>query len=168
MKKWTLFAALAFTLSGALAPLAAQAQSKPLAYRVTADVVAAKVCIPRLTFNPGDTVVFRAEVADLSGARLDAAKIKALGLTGVVTLKDGTKIPLSFGVHPPFPNAPATDTYWAGAYYIKPDHPTGTLPYTVTVTDAAGNVVNFVPIGQANGLSVLTVAEKGPVTPPKS
>ena len=168
MKKWTFLAALAFTLSGAIAPLAAQAQSKPLAYRVTADVVAARVCIPRSTFNPGDTIIWRAEVADLSGVRLDAAKIKALGITGVVTLKDGTKIPLAFGVHPPFPNAPATDTYWGGAYYVKPEHPTGSMPWTVTITDAAGNVVNFVPIGQANGLSVLTIAEKGAVTPPKS
>ncbi len=102
-----------------------------------------------------------------SGVRLTADRIKALGVTAVITLKDGTKVPLAFGVHPPFPNAPATDTYWGGAYFVKGDHPTGTLPWTLTVTDAAGNVVDYTPIGQANGLSVLTIAEKAPV-PPKT
>jgi len=75
--------------------------------------------------------------------------------------------PPSFIPAGPFPNPPATDTYWAGSYFIKGDHPTGTLPWTVTVTDAAGNTVNFTPIGQNNGLSVLTIAEKAPA-PPKS
>ena len=162
MKLWTslAIACIAFAMA---APGVAGAQSAPgkaLAYRVFADVVAARICIPRNTFNPGDTIVWRAEIQDPAGVRLLDAQIKALGIQAVVTLKDGTKIPLKFGIHPPFPNPPATDTYWAGAYFVKGDHPTGTLPWTVTVTDAAGNTVNFAPIGQGNGLSVLTIAEK--------
>jgi hypothetical protein len=160
----------AFTLSAGLltAPLVASAQTKPLPYRITADVVAARVCIPRSTFNPGDTIVWRAEIEDAAGVKLTAAQIKALGITAVISLQDGTKIPLGFGVHPPFPNAPATDIYWAAAYFVKADHPTGTLPWTLTVTDAAGAVVSFQPIGQSNGVTVLTIAEKGAAAPPKS
>jgi hypothetical protein len=170
MKPWTPFAiaCVAFAVAG---PGIAGAQTAPagkgLAYRVFADVVAARICIPRSTFNPGDTTVWRAEIQDPSGVRLTDERIKALGITAAVTFKDGTKVPLKFGIHPPFPNPPATDTYWAGALFIKNDHPTGTMPWTVTVTDAAGNTVNFTPIGQNNGLSVLTIAEKAPA-PPKS
>jgi hypothetical protein len=167
MKTWTMFAALAVVLGG-LAPSAASAQSKPLPYRIYADVVAARVCVPRSIFNPGDTIVWRGEVDDASGVRLTAAQIKALGIVATINLKDGTKLPLSFGVHPPFPNAPATDLYWAVAWFVKPDHPTGTLPWTMTVSDAAGNTATFTPIGQSNGASVLTLAEKGVPAPPKS
>ena len=35
-------------------------------------------------------------------------------------------------------------------------------------TDAAGNTVGFTPIGQVNGASVLTLAEKGVAAPPKT
>jgi hypothetical protein len=163
MKTWTLPAVIAGIAFGLVTPGVAGAQTAPgkaLAYRVFADVVAARICIPRSVFNPGDTIVWRAEVQDLAGVRLNDAQVKALGITAVVTLKDGTKVPLKFGIHPPFPNPPATDTYWAGAYFVKGDHPTGTLPWTMTVSDTAGNTVNFTPIGQAPGLTVLTIAEK--------
>ena len=167
MKMWTLLAALAVSACG-LAPSAASAQSKPLPYRIYADVVAARVCVTRSVFNPGDTIVWRGEIDDASGVRLTAAQIKALGIVATINLKDGTKLPLAFGVHPPFPNAPATDLYWAVAWYVKPDHPTGTLPWTMSVSDAAGNIATFTPIGQSNGASVLTLAEKGVAAPPKS
>jgi hypothetical protein len=167
MKTWTFVAALAFVVCS-LAPTGASAQSKPLPYRIFGDVVAARVCVPRSVFNPGDTIVWRGEVDDAAGVRLTAAQIKTLGIQAVITLKDGTKLPLAFGVHPPFPNAPATDLYWAVAYFVKPDHPTGTMPWTMTVTDAAGASVTFTPIGQTNGASVLTLAEKGVPAPPKS
>jgi hypothetical protein len=170
MKNRTLSAALSFAICAVGGAGMAGAQTlpggaKPFAYRVVADVVADRVCIPRLTFNPGDTIVWRAEIAGPTGVRVNAAQIKAVGLQAVVTLKDGTKVPLAFGVHPPFPNAPATDTYWSGAYFVKGDHPTGTLPWTLTVTDNAGNTVPFVPIGQANGVTVLTIAEKAAAAP---
>jgi hypothetical protein len=166
MRRSSLSAVFALALCGATT-LPAAAQTKPLPYRLYADVVAARVCIPRSTFNPGDTIVWRAEVQDAAGVRLTADRIKALGLTAAVTLKDGTRVPLAFGIHPPFPNAPATDTYWAGTYTVKMDHPTGTLPWTATVTDASGNTASFTPIGQSNGTTVLTIAEKGAAAPAK-
>jgi hypothetical protein len=168
MKIWAPFAALAVLSLGALSPQVASAQSKPLPYRIFADTVQARVCITKSVFNPGDTIVWRAEVEDASGVRMTADQIKAKGIAGTITLADGTKLPLSFGVHPPFPNAPKTDLYWAAAWYVKPDHPTGTLPWTLTVTDNSGALVTFTPIGQANGASVLTLAEKAVPAPPKT
>jgi hypothetical protein len=129
-------------------------------FRVTADVVAAEICIPQSIFAPGDVIVWRAEVQDNAGVRILADAIKARGITAVVTLKDGTKVPLRFGVHPPFKNAPKTDTYWTGALFVKPTHPTGTLPWTLTVSDNTGAKATFTPIGQSVGLSVLTIAKK--------
>jgi hypothetical protein len=168
MKTWAPFAALAVMAVSALAPQAASAQSKPLPYRIYADTVAARVCITRTVFNPGDTIVFRAEVDDASGVKLTADQIKAKGITGTISFADGTKLPLAFGVHPPFPNAPKTDLYWAVAWYVKPDHPTGTLPWTLTVTDSSGAIATFQPIGQSNGATVLTLADKAAPAPPKT
>jgi hypothetical protein len=162
------FIALAIALFAAITPLAAGAQSKPLPYRVYGDVVADRVCTPRLTFNPGDVIVWRVEIQDAAGVKLTADRIKALGITGVITLKDGTKLPLKYSIHPPFPNAPLTDMYWDATYKVAPDHPTGTMPWTATVTDASGNTVTFTPIGQSNGASVLTIAEKGAAAPTHS
>jgi len=148
-----------------IAPLMAGAQTKPLPYRVYADVVADRVCTPRLTFNPGDVIVWRVEIQDAAGVKLTADRIKALGITGVIKLKDGTSLPLKYSIHPPFPNAPLTDMYWDATYKVAPDHPTGTMPWTATVTDASGSTVSFTPIGQVNGASVLTIAEKGAAAP---
>ena len=159
---------LALALFAGSAPLTAAAQAKPLPYRVYGDVVADRICTPRLTFNPGDVIVWRIEIQDAAGVKLTAARIAALGITGVITLKDGTKLPLKFGVHPPFPNAPVTDMYWDATYKVAADHPTGTMPWTATVVDTSGNTVTFTPIGQSNGASVLTIAEKGAAAPAHS
>lgn len=162
MQRKTLLAGLAATAAVAgISPLAARAQSKPLAYRIAAEVVADRICIPQTIFNPGDVIVWRADITDPSGAKIDKVKAAALGLSAVVSLRDGTKIPLAMSVHPPFPNAPATESYWSASWKVQPTHPTGTLPWTLAVTDTAGNQVSFAPIGQGIGLGVLTIAEKG-------
>jgi hypothetical protein len=141
-------------------PAAAAAVPAPPGFRLSADVVAAQICIPQSIFAPGDVIVWRAEVQDNNGVRLLGDAIKARGITAVVTLKDGTQIPLRFGIHPPFKNAPKTDTYWTGSLFVKPGHPTGTLPWTLTVMDSTGAKATFTPIGQSVGLSVLTIAKK--------
>lgn len=164
MKTSALLGAAAVLLS-ALVPAAAGAQSKPQAYHVMADVVHVQTCVIQQVFNPGDTIVWRADVTDPAGVRVPADKIAALGITAVVSLKDGTKVPLRFGVHPPVPSAPAHDSYWAGSYHIAADHPTGSLPWTLTVADKAGNTVVFTPIGQSIDASVLTIAQKGAPAP---
>ena len=45
---------------------------------------------------------------------------------------------------------------------LRADHPTGTLPWTLTATDTQGRTGTFTPVGQASGAAVLTIAQKGP------
>ena len=58
-----------------------------------------------------------------------------------------------------------TEYYFGASYKFALDHPLGTLPWTLTVTDNAGNSVDFQPIGQATGASVLTIADKNAPPP---
>lgn len=160
---------------------AARAQAAPPAppvtagdktYRLFADVVTSgqgapgiqgALCVTQTVFFPGDVIVFRAVIADgATGTVLTSADVQSRGIKAVVTLSDGTSVPLRLGSHPPAPAAPAHSTYWAGADKTTPDHPTGTLKWTLTVTDAAGNTTKFAPMGQDNGETVLTLAQKAP------
>jgi hypothetical protein len=139
-------------------------------YRLVADVVTSGVgrpgvqgapCVTQTVFFPGDTIVFRAIVADgPTGTPLSSADIARLGVVGVVTLSDGSKVNMALKSHPPPPNAPAHNTYWSGSIGIPVSHPTGTLKWTFTVTDKAGHTVNFAPMGQDNGETILTLAQK--------
>jgi hypothetical protein len=100
-----------------------------------------------------------------SGVPLTQADVDARGLQVVVSLSDGTKYPLRLHIHPPPPNAPAHAMYWAVSVPIPATHPTGTLSWTMTVTDKSGHGVSFEPIGQSAGIDVLTLAAKGPAAP---
>ncbi len=173
---------LAFVLTGlGLAAQAAYAQSAPApapalpvpstgtAYRIYADVVISaasksvqgKSCVNQSIFFPGDIIVWRAVVADAAtGVELTPADVAQRGLKVVAILADGTNIPLALKNHPPPPNAPVHESYWSGALLIKPDHPTGTLPWTLTTTDSQGKTGTFTPPGQASGAAVLTIAQK--------
>jgi hypothetical protein len=144
-------------------------------YRMFADVVTSGVgrpgvqgvgCVSQSVFFPGDTIIFRAVIADgASGTPLSVADVARLGLVATVSLSDGTKVPLHLGSHPPPAVAPAHGTYWAASLSTRSDHPTGTLKWTLTVTDNAGHTVIFEPLGQANGASVLTLAQRAPAPP---
>jgi hypothetical protein len=147
----------------------ANAQSTA-AFRVAADTVTSGnnpgvqgvPCVNETIFFPGDVVVFRAVVADgASGTPLTQADITSRGITAVVTTSEGRSIPMRFGLHPP-PNvqAPNRAPYWSGTMPISRDHATGTLPWSITVSDSQGAKTTYSPIGQAAGVSVLTIAEK--------
>jgi hypothetical protein len=139
-------------------------------YRLFADVVTSgagrpgvqgALCVTQTVFFPGDLIVFRSVIADgPTGTPLTAADVARLGLTAVVSLSDGSKVPLRLGTHPPPPNAPLHSTFWSGSLSTKGDHPTGTLKWTLTVSDKAGNTTTFEPMGQAEGSTVLTLAQK--------
>lgn len=171
------FAVAAFSLTSA----GANAQQAPpitvpgtgSAYRIYADTVSnglkpgvqGVTCVNQSVFFAGDLIVWRAVIADAAtGVELTAADVAQRGLRVAATLPDGTTVPLRLGSHPPPPNVPAHESYWSGSVLIKPDHPTGTLPWTVTVTDNQGRSGTFTPVGQAAGISVLTIAAKGATT----
>lgn len=144
-------------------------------YRVTADVVTSGVgppgvqgvgCVNQTVFFPGDRIVWRAVVADgQSGQPLTQAQIEARGVHVVVTTSDGTKLEMHLHPHPPPPNAPAHSLYWSVSTGIPATHPTGTLKWTVAVSDKDGHGVTFAPIGQDAGITVLTIAAKGAAAP---
>lgn len=144
-------------------------------YRLFADVVTSGIgmpgvqgalCVNQEVFFPGDTIVWRAVIADgPTGTPLTAADVARLGLVATVSLSDGKKLPLRLGTHPPPPNLPVHSTFWSTSLPISRDHPTGTLKWRLTVTDKAGHSVTFEPIGQADGSTVLTLAQRAPAPP---
>ena len=103
-------------------------------YRLFADVVTSgagrpgvqgALCVTQTVFFPGDLIVFRSVIADgPTGTPLTAADVARLGLTAVVSLSDGSKVPLRLGTHPPPPNAPLHSTFWSGSLSTKGDHRT--------------------------------------------
>jgi hypothetical protein len=172
----SLAAAAAFVGLGASA-LPAQAQTAPATapLRVAADVVTGArngkgaqgvICVQQSVFFPGDWVIFRALVSDANGTPLTAEQIAQRGVKVSVKTGEGTTMPLQYGVHPP-PDVPVPqhDNYFAAAYHIAADHPTGNLPWTLTVTDAQNHTLTFNPIGQAAGIAILQIAAKAPAAP---
>ena len=148
----------------------ASAQSSAAGFRIAADTVTSGnnpgvqgvPCVNETVFFPGEVVVFRAVIADgATGAPLTQADVAGRGIEAIVTTSEGRNIPMRFGMHPPpqaVPNAPRRSPYWSGTMPISKDHPTGSLPWSITVTDKAGQKTTYSPIGQDAGVSVLTIA----------
>jgi hypothetical protein len=188
MRAYKSLAVLAFAVAAlGLATVAADAQAAPGApaaapallvpstgttYRIYADTVTSGTdihgmqgapCVNQTMFFAGGVVVFRAVISDATtGVELTAADIAQRGIKAIVTLSDGTTQPLTMKNHPPPPAAPVHMSYLSGALFIKADHPTGTLPWTLAVTDTKGNTGTFTPVGQAAGVAVLTIIPKAP------
>jgi hypothetical protein len=151
-------------------PAAAQSAPGAAMLRVMADVVTSArngkgvqgaICVTQSIFAPGDTIIFRALVSDADGTPLSAVQLTQRGVKVLVTTGEGAKIPLVYEQHPP-PQVPSPnhDMYFAAAYPISRDHPTGTLSWTMTVTDGQGHTVSFTPIGQAAGVTTLQIVSK--------
>ncbi len=119
------------------------------------------VCVAQSVFAPGDTIIFRAVVSDAAGVPLTGDQITQRGVKVVVTTGEGANIPLVYQPHPP-PNVPVPShaLYFAAAYPVAHEHPTGTLTWTVAATDNAGHTATFAPIGQAAGVAVLQIVAK--------
>jgi hypothetical protein len=157
----------------------AAAQTAPAAgpLTVSADVVTSArngkgvqgaICVQQSVFFPGDWVIFRAQVADATGKPLTAEQIAQRGVKVSVKTAEGATFPLQYGPHPP-PDVPVPqhENYFVAAYHIAQDHPTGNLPWTLTVTDAQNRTVTFTPIGQGAGVAVLQIAARAPAAPAK-
>ena len=126
------------------------------AFRVMSDIVAEGVCVHQSVFAPGDKIIWRAEIQDDDGAPITAGQVKARGITAIVKLSDGT----AFALRPPAARAPASEIFWTVPWQVPAHHRTGTLPWTLTVSDRRGGKTVFTPIGQAAGAAVLTIAKK--------
>ncbi|MFA5569205.1 MAG: hypothetical protein WC972_11240 [Trueperaceae bacterium] len=155
----TLTVLLAFAISAA-------AFAQGPAYIVNADVVrgaknpVGPTCVLTPVFKTGEQVVWRAVVYDAAtGEKLTPEEVVARGIKVTATLEDGTSFDMEYGLHP---KDPPQIYLFVGAWVIPPVYPTGTLQYTITVTDDAGNSVVWEPIGQdrEGGYSSLMTIEK--------
>ncbi|MBE3597593.1 MAG: hypothetical protein IMX02_01885 [Limnochordaceae bacterium] len=134
-------------------------------YFIQADMVRSEagtprgpVCVPDGAFFPGEAVVFRVKVFDLAtGQEVERPTIEERGLQVRVELGDGTVLRAAYLAHPPDPNAPAHDEYWAAFWPIPKNYPGGTLTWKVVAQDREGRVGEFTPIGQEVGLGMLTI-----------
>ena len=132
------------------------------AYFVHADMVRGAqgaqgaVCVANAVFHPGEWVIFRAVVYDAaSGEELTHDAIAELGLTARVMVEGLDPIEMFY---PPLEaGAPPAMYFFRGPWPIPVDFAMGDYRWNVEVTDAAGHVVTFAPIGQGAGLSSITI-----------
>lgn len=136
------------------------------AYFVKADMVRAAqgamgpVCVINSVFFGGEMVVFRAIVYDAAtGEELKFDQVLERGITLTVHVDSVDPIvmfyppPGAAGAEGPPPGA----EFFRGTWPIASDFPTGSYGWHIDITDAAGNVGEFQPIGAAIGLSNLTI-----------
>jgi len=147
---------------GLLALLATVAQAQAPSYFIHADMVRGAqgaqgaVCVANALFFPGEWVIFRAVVTDAAtGAELGHDEIAELGLTAKVIVDGVGEIEMFY---PPLEaGTPPAMYFFRGPWAIPADFAIGEYRWNVEVSDAAGQVVRFAPIGQAVGLSSITV-----------
>jgi hypothetical protein len=106
-------------------------------------------CILTNRFVRGEQVVFRMRLTDpATGQQLDPS-----GVTSVrVEVSNGQSLPMRFAPHPP---RNSTDEFWAAAWVIPKDHPTGSLKYKVVAVAKDGSIQSWEPFNIA--ASQLTV-----------
>jgi hypothetical protein len=88
-------------------------------------------CVLNSQFKHNENAVFRVRVRDIFGKPLDEKGIQGV----VIELSNGQKLPMRYGGHPP---RNSVDYFWAAAWLIPDDYPTGTLYYKVVATDLQG------------------------------
>lgn len=145
--------------------LISAAQAAAPKYTLQADVVRGAVnaqgavCVQNSVFYPGEGIVWRVNVMDAAtGKTLTPAQVKAAGLTVAIKVDNGVIKQLEYLPHPP--TGDNQQWFFAGAWQTVEKTPTGTLKWTATARDKAGNTATFSPIGQDMGLAALTIAPK--------
>lgn len=153
---------LARGLLGLLTLALAAAASAAPAYFIQADIVRGAlgaqgaVCVPNAVFMQGEEIVWRAYVYDATtGEKLTQDEIDARGVKVYGEIETDAKAELTYEPHPP--GADKTEVYYAGAWSIPADFPTGNYKWSVAVEDSAGNTASYKPMGQSVGLGVLNI-----------
>ncbi|MCC6947309.1 MAG: hypothetical protein IT539_06010 [Bradyrhizobiaceae bacterium] len=95
-------------------------------------------CVLASQFKRKESVVWRVRVLDAAGKPIDDKALKSL----TVELPDGQKFSMRFGPHP---RGRTDDFFWATAWVIPADYPTGTLVYKVTAVDLKGQSHTWEP-----------------------
>lgn len=118
------------------------------------------VCVANTVFFPGEMIVFHADIFDAeTGELMDADDIAERNVRLTVRLDPGEELSLGFIPHgePENPDV----WYWAAAWEIPADYPTGTITYTLEATDDEGRTGTFTPIEQAASINLLTIVAAG-------
>ncbi len=102
------------------------------------------VCVLASQFKRKESVVWRIRVLDPEGRTVDDKRLKSLE----VELPDGQKFPAKFGDHPA--RGTPTDRFWATAWIVPDNYPTGTFSYKVVATDLAGKTHTWEPFKVAS------------------
>jgi hypothetical protein len=114
------------------------------------------VCVANALFYPGEWVIFRAVVTDAAtGEEIGHEEIEARGITAKVIVAGVGEIEMFY---PPLEaGTPPAMYFFRGPWPIPADFAMGEYGWSIEVSDAEGNVGSFAPIGQAVGLSSITV-----------
>lgn len=114
----------------------------------TQDGATGPTCVLSSQYMRKEHVVWRVRVLNEDGSEADDKSLKSL----VVQLSDGEKFDMHYGTHP---RKGPTDHFWATAWAIPADYPTGTVTYKVIATDMDGKTHEWAPFNV--NLSQLTV-----------
>ena len=140
----TLTAVSAVALSAALIGFSGAAQGAPLFFEGdmvrghTQDGATGPSCVLTSEYKRREEVVWRIRVLNADGDNLDDTGIKSMS----VVLSDGEEFEMGFGQHP---RGKHTDAFWATAWVIPADYPTGTLGYKVVAVDNDGETHEWEP-----------------------
>jgi hypothetical protein len=129
---------------------------------VPKDQTAERSCVLSSRFPRNAEIVWRMRVIDpATGQPMDDTQLDKVE----VTLSDGKTVALKYSGHPAKPKP--RDFYWAGAWLIPKDYPTGTLSYSVKATAKDGRSGEYKPFDIPSSLPTITdqvlqdVAEAG-------
>jgi hypothetical protein len=145
-----------------VAMLVSLAQAQAPAYFIHADAVRGAqqaqgaVCVANALFFQGEWAIFRAVITDAAtGEEIGHEEIEARGITAKVIVDGVGEIDMFM---PPLEaGTPPAMYFFRGPWPIPADFAMGEYRWNVEVSDAEGNVASFAPIGQAVGLSSITV-----------
>ena len=114
--------------------------------------MAQNACVQQSRFARNSEIVVRTRVIDgatgLEMTNDDLSSVQA-------TLGDGTVLDLHYSGHPGG-GAPVTDHFWAAAWLVPKDYPTGSLNVTVTATANDGRTADWIPFNVAPSALAIT------------
>lgn len=134
------------------APLVIQADTVRGSANVPEEERAGSVCVLQSRYARNSEVVWRATVIDpVTGEELDDNALASL----TVELADGETFEMEYGDHP---RENPTDSFWAAAWDVPADYPTGTLEYTIMAEANDGRTAQYEPFMVES--SELTITEE--------
>lgn len=136
-----------------------------VAYWLMADVIrgaadpVGTVGVQTNVFKPGEEVIFRARVLDITNGQ-DPGRagqglnvLKDMGLKVTSYLEDGRSLPMVYGRHPAQASGrEQVSWFWTASWKIPTSQPPGRIKWWVIASDKSGGSTRFDPIGAGTNL----------------